>query len=407
VSPHSVVIVGASLAGLSTARALRQQGFDGQVTVVGAEPWRPYDRPPLSKAYLAGSVDRTSLDLSPPEEDLEVRWRLGVAAVALDRAAGAVRLADGAEIAGDAVVIATGAAARTLPGTPPMDGLCALRTVDDAEALRRRLVPGARLVVIGAGFIGAEVASTAAGLGVEVTVVEPQPVPLAGAVGTRVGRTLTGLYAKHGVTLLTGLGVARVRERGGRVDGVELTDGRALAADVVLLGIGARPTVDWLAGSGLELDDGVRCDRELRTAVPTVFAVGDCARPQHGWTGAPTRLEHWTAAIDQPSVAVAALLRGDPAAPAGAGYRAVPYFWSDQFGVRLQFAGHLRGGEQIRAVEGDYQVGTPGDPMVVVYERAGQPVAVLAIDQPRVFGRWRRSLVSGRPGSAVAALAAQ
>ncbi|WP_432827132.1 NAD(P)/FAD-dependent oxidoreductase [Dactylosporangium sp. CA-092794] len=384
-SPRSVVVVGASLAGLSTARALRQQGFDGPVTIIGAEPWRPYDRPPLSKAYLAGAVDRASLDLSPPEEELELRWRLGVPAVALDPPAGAVRLADGSKVRGDAVVIATGAAARKLPGAARLRGVHTLRTVDDAEAVRARLLPGVRLVVVGAGFIGAEVASTAAALGAEVTVVELQPVPLGGVLGVPLGRELARLYAAHGVALLTGVGVAEVRQRAGRVDAVVLTDSRVLPAEVVVVGIGARPAVDWLAGSGLRIDDGVRCDAAMRTVLPNVFAVGDCARPEHGWTGEPTRLEHWTAAIEQPVVAVSALLRGDAAGTPEDGYRAVPYFWSDQFGVRLQFAGHLRGGEHVRAVS--------AEPLVAVYERLGEPVAVLAIDHPRLFGRWRRLLV--------------
>lgn len=389
-TPRSVVVVGASLAGLSTARALRREGFSGPVTIVGEEPWLPYDRPPLSKAYLQGAVDRASLDLVQPEEDLELRWRLGVPAVSLDRSAGAVCLADGTQVRGDAVVVATGAAARTLPGAADLDGLHTLRTVDDAEALRRRLQPGARLVVVGAGFIGVEVASTAASLGVAVTVVEPQPVPLAAAVGPRLGAVLAARYARHGVTLLAGVGVSGVAGHGGRVAGVSLSDERFVAADVVLIGIGARPVVDWLAGSGVDLCDGVRCDAAMRSSVPGVFAVGDCARPHHGWTGRPTRLEHWTAAIDQPSIAVSAMLRPD--APE-TGYRTVPYFWSDQFGSRLQFAGHLRGGERIRTVHGDLDAEAAGDPLVAVYEREGEPVAVLAIDRPRDFGAWRRRLV--------------
>ncbi|MCW2642976.1 MAG: FAD-dependent oxidoreductase [Dactylosporangium sp.] len=391
-SLRSVLIVGASLAGLSTARALRQQGFDGDVTLVGAEPWRPYDRPPLSKAYLAGSLDRSGLELCQPEEDLSLRWRLGVPAVALDAGARAIRLADGSQVHGDALVIATGAHARTLPGATPPDGVFTLRTVEDADALRARLVPGARLVVVGAGFIGAEVASTAAGLGVSVTVVEREPAPLGGLLGSGLGAILAGLYAGHGVALLTGAQVAAIEHRSNQVTAVRITDGRVLPADVVLVGIGARPAVDWLAGSGVTVDEGVVCDAAMRTTLPHVFAVGDCAQPHHPWTGRHTRMEHWTAAIDQPTVAVTALLaggaNGTPALPA-------PYFWSDQFGVRLQFAGHLNGGEAIRVIEGDLESGAPGAPLLAVYERQSLPVAILGVDQPRLFARRRRTLVTG------------
>ncbi|WP_028921154.1 NAD(P)/FAD-dependent oxidoreductase [Pseudonocardia acaciae] len=384
----SVTVVGASLAGLGTARALRDQGFDGRVTVVGSEVHRPYDRPPLSKEFLAGTMARDELDLlSPEDEPLGVDWRLARTAVRLDPGGRSVWLDDGEPIASDAVVIATGSRARRLPG-PPLAGVHTLRTVDDATALRAELVPGARLVLVGAGFIGAEIASTAAGLGVEVTVTEALATPLAGPLGVELGRVCAGLHGDHGVRLVAGVGVAElVGER--RVSAVRLADGRELPADVVVVGIGARPCVDWLAGSGLALapDGGVATDARCATAVPGVLAVGDCAAAHRDWAGGPLRLEHWTNALTQPNTAAATLLgRDDPLPPD----HEAPYFWSDQYGHRLQFAGHRRDGDLVEVVEGDVDARE----FLAVYRRGDQPVAVLGMNQPRQFTRWRRRLAA-------------
>jgi NADPH-dependent 2,4-dienoyl-CoA reductase/sulfur reductase-like enzyme len=385
----SVTVVGASLAGVSTARALREQGFDGRLTVVGDEPHPPYDRPPLSKDYLAGTAERAELDLLTSADDaLEVDWRLGCTAVGLDTAARAVLLEGGGRLVSDAVVIATGARARRLPGPTPA-GVHTVRTVDDATALRAELVPGARLVLIGGGFIGAEIASTARALGVDVVVVEALATPLAGPLGADIGRVCAGLHADNGVRLLAGVGVERVLGDG-QVRAVRLVDGRELPADVVVVGIGAAPCVDWLAGSGIAIDPvggGVRTDAHCATDVAGVLAVGDCASPYRRYAGGALRLEHWTNALKQPATAAATLL-GQPGVPS-ADHEA-PYFWSDQYDSRLQFAGHRADGDQVEIVEGDVEARN----FLAVYRRNGEPVAVFAMNRPRPFGRWRRDLAS-------------
>ena len=383
----TVAVVGASLAGLSAARALRAQGFDGRVVLIGDEVHAPYDRPPLSKDFLAGACSRADLDLEAPDDAaLDLDLRLGTRAVALDPRNRAVRLADGSEVHADGVVLATGARARRLPGTEALAGVHVLRTVDDAVALGADLRPGASLVVIGAGFIGAEVASTARTLGLEVTVVEGLPVPLAGPLGAQMGAVCAELHADHGTRLLTGVGVARLVGTG-RVEAVELADGRRLPADVVLVGIGAQPNVEWLAGSGLEVAGGVLTDPSGATAVPEVVAVGDCAAAWSHATGGHRRVEHWTHALEVPTAAAATLL-GTVAPPPP-----VPYFWSDQYGARIQFAGSRRDGDEVRVVEGSLADRS----FLAVYERAGEPVAVLGMNQPRLFTRWRRQLRAAVP----------
>jgi NADPH-dependent 2,4-dienoyl-CoA reductase/sulfur reductase-like enzyme len=381
---RTVTVVGASLAGLSAARALRAHGFDGRIVIVGAERHQPYDRPPLSKDFLGGALPAAELDLlTEDDEALDLRWRLGQSAVRLDPRGRAVVLDTGERLVGDAVVIATGARARQLPG-PRLAGVHTLRTLDDACALRTELVSGARLVVIGAGFIGAEVASTARGLGLDVTVVEAAPTPLAGPLGEEMGAVCAGLHADHGVRLLTGVGdAALVGEQ--RVRAVRFPDGAELPAEVVVVGIGALPCVDWLTGSGLTIDSGVLTDERCATALPAVVATGDCAVTPSSYTGTLLRAEHWTHALKQPTVAAATLLGRDHQQPPVA---AVPYFWSDQYGVHLQFAGHRRPGDVVEVTEGDLDSRN----FLALYRRAGRPVGVLAMNQPKSFGRWRREL---------------
>jgi NADPH-dependent 2,4-dienoyl-CoA reductase/sulfur reductase-like enzyme len=378
----SVVVVGASLAGLSSARALRSQGFDGRITVVGEESRRPYDRPPLSKEFLAGASTEADLALELDDEDLAVDWRLGVRATALHAAQRRIEVSSGPAVEADGVVLATGARARRLAGASPA-GVHVLRTLDDALGLRSELRPGARLVAIGAGFVGAEVASTAAALGVDVTVVEIAPIPLAGPLGVEMGAVVAGLHAQHGVELLCGVGVDSLIGTE-RVTGVRLADGRQLATDVVVVGIGAVPNVEWLAASGIAVGDGVLCEPDGSTSMPNVVAVGDCAAWRVDGSG-HRRIEHWTAARDRPAVAVARLLAGQ----SGAARRGrAPYFWSDQYGTRIQFAGHTMPGDTVTI-----EVGDPRDrSFLAVYRRAGQPVAVLGVDQVRHFTRWRRQL---------------
>lgn len=383
---REVTVVGASLAGLAAVRALRAKGFDGPITVVGEEKHAPYDRPPLSKEFLAGASDEDRIALTEPDDDAPgVDWRLGRSAVALDGHHRIVTLDDGGELSSDAIVLATGARARSLPGEHPA-GVHTLRTLDDARALRADLVPGRRLVVVGAGFVGAEVASTAAGLGLDVQIVEAAPVPLQRALGAEMGAACGRLHAAHGVGLHLGVGVTRLLGSP-RVTGVELTDGRVLPAEVVVVGIGAIPNVEWLEGSGLELDDGVVTDAAGRTNMPGIVAVGDCASAHREYTGSRLRLEHWTNALQHPAVAVAALLGVDHSLPA---HHAVPYFWSDQYGHSIQFAGHRSPDGSVRIEDGDPE---SGDGFLALFlDAGGETVGVLGVDRPRPFGRLRREL---------------
>ncbi|WP_337192114.1 NAD(P)/FAD-dependent oxidoreductase [Streptomyces sp. HUCO-GS316] len=381
---RTVAVVGASLAGLSAARSLRKQGYDGRLVVIGDEAHRPYDRPPLSKEFLAGTIGAADLALETDDEDLRAEWLLGVRATGLDSAERAVRLADGRAVRADGIVIATGAAARTLPGSEGLAGVHVLRTLDDALALRDALARGGRLVVIGGGFVGAEVASTAYTLGLDVTVVEAAPTALAGPLGEAMGHIVSALHADHGVRLLCGVGVKGL---GGehRVDAVLLEDGRSIPADIVVVGVGARPCVEWLEGSGVALHDGVKCGADGRTSLAGVVAVGDCANWYDPRVGAHRRVEHWTGARERPDAAVAALLAWGAVEP---GVPRPPYFWSDQYGVKIQFAGHAAGADSVTIEEG-----APDDRNVLaVYRRAGRPVAVLGMNQPRLFTRWRKQL---------------
>jgi NADPH-dependent 2,4-dienoyl-CoA reductase/sulfur reductase-like enzyme len=382
---RTVAVVGASLAGLSAARALRNQSYDGRIVVIGDEVHLPYDRPPLSKEFLAGTASLDDIALgAPDDEDLGIEWRLRTTAVGLDHLSRSVLLRDGSEIRADGVVLATGARARRLPGSDRLDGVHVLRSLDDAVSLREDLAAAERLVVIGAGFIGAEVASTARNLGLEVTVVETQPVPLAGPLGAEIGAVCAELHADHGTRLLTGTGVAGLVGNG-RVEAVELTDGTLLPADVVVVGIGAAPNIEWLAASGVALGNGVLTDARGATNIPGVVAVGDCAATWSVSAERHVRIEHWTNALEQPAAAVATLLGTGEPTPTP-----VPYFWSDQYGARIQFAGSRREGDVARVVEGN----CADRSFLVVYERDGEPVAVLGMNQPRLFTRWRRQLRS-------------
>ena len=377
---RTAAVVGASLAGLSTARALRQQGFDGRLVIVGDEPHRPYDRPPLSKEFLAGKASDIGLR-TPDDEALEFDWRLGARALSLNPHDRSIELSNGQTLRCDGVVIATGARARWLPGTEGVNGVHVLRTLDDAIRLRSELVPGVRLVVVGAGFIGAEVASTARYLGADVTVIEMESVPLSRQFGSRIGLACAGLHADHGVRLITGVSVQRILGAS-RVHSVELSDGRQIPADVVVVGIGAAPNIEWLAGSGLQLANGVVTDAACATGLPEVVAVGDVAASYSVHHHERHRSEHWTNALEQPVTAAATLL-GAPRP-----HLAVPYFWSDQYGVRIQFAGTFREGDTVRVIEGDLDRRS----FLALYERDDLLVGVLGMNQPKLFTRWRRQL---------------
>ncbi len=387
---RSVAIVGASLAGLRAAEALRQQGFDGRVTMIGAELRQPYDRPPLSKDFLLGTVDTAGLALAEADEydALDADWRLGVRAERLDAPGGRLLLSDGTQVRTDGVVIATGGQPRMLPGTKDVAGVHTLRTLDDAITLRAALAERpADVVVVGGGFLGAEVAASCQRLGLSVTVLEAMDIPLRNAIGPEMGAVAGQLHTDHGVRLICGQGVAEVLTRtepgGRRVRAVRLADGRELPADLVLVAIGMRPDADWLAGSRVPVNNGVLTDAGWLTEIPTVAAVGDVARHAAGTSG--RRHEHWTSASEQPAVAVANLLAGRHTAHC----TCRGYFWSDQYGVRIQGAGSITATDEVRVVEG-----SPADrTFLASYHRDGVTVGVLSMNMAKAFNRARRTLL--------------
>jgi 3-phenylpropionate/trans-cinnamate dioxygenase ferredoxin reductase subunit len=391
---ESVVVVGASLAGFHAVRALRKEGYEGRLTVVGDEPHRPYDRPPLSKDFLAAKVDEDALALAKGDQldELDLDWQLGVRAIGCDLDARVVRLADQREVPFDGLVIATGGSPRRLTGMPAnLAGLHVLRTVDDSRALRADLdaTPG-RVVVVGAGFIGAEVAATCRERGLEVTVVEALPVPMVGALGPMVGTVCADVQRDHGVDVRLGVGVEAI-EQGDRVEGVTLTDGTVLPADVVVVGVGVTPVTDWLEGSGLTLDNGVVCD-EACLAARGVVAAGDVARwPNAAFGGELMRVEHWENAIDMGGHAARRLLAGDPVDPTAFRYAPVPWFWSDQYDRKIQLAGRVRADDEVVIVNGSVEERR----FAAIYGRAGRIVGVFGMNRPRHVMQYRNLIVRG------------
>lgn len=382
-TPQRLVVVGASLAGLRAVEGARASGFTGSITLIGAEDHLPYDRPPLSKACLAeapgGPPDTTFRTEDTLRGELGVDLRLGARATGLDTEGGAVLVDCGAPVPYDALVIATGAVARVLPATEGLAGVHTLRTADDAAAVRRALDDRARLVVVGAGFIGSEVASAARERGLPVTVVEAADVPLRRALGDEMGMACAALHDRAGTDLRRGVSVRAIRRDGDGI-GVELGDGSTLHADLVVAGIGADPATSWLDGSGVALADGVRCDRTLATSVPSVYAAGDVAHWYNPLFGQPMRLEHWTSAAEQGATAAVNALNPGEARP----YATVPYFWSDWYGTRIQFVGISRA-DEVRVVSGD-----PADGRWVALYRTGERLTgALAVDHPTHVMKYR------------------
>jgi NADPH-dependent 2,4-dienoyl-CoA reductase/sulfur reductase-like enzyme len=385
----SVVVVGASLAGLRAVQALRRAGFAGRVTAIGEESERPYDRPPLSKEVLAGKWDgeRTRL-LRPEDEDLAVEWRLGKRAESLDLAARRVALAGGESVPFDGLVIATGTFARTLPGAPPLAGIHVLRTLSDCLALRAELDRSPRVAVIGAGFIGLEVAATCRGRGLAVSVIESLAAPLERGLGATLGAYVGEIHRDQGVDLRLGAKVARL-VGSGRVEAVELEGGTRIPADVVVVGIGAAPATAWLEGSGLELGDGVACDAACRTTrAPFAVAAGDVARWPNPLFGASMRIEHWTNATEQADHAVATLLAG---ASGGEPFAPVPFVWSDQYDRKIQIAGRLEGADETRVVDGSLAERR----FVMLFGSRGRVTGVLGMNRPRLVMK-ARALIRDR-----------
>ncbi len=390
-APSGIVVVGASAAGLAAVEGLRRLGFDGPLTLVGAEPHPPYDRPPLSKQLLAGEWEAERLRLRTPEAlaALEVDLLLGRPATGLDRAARRVRLADGTRLGYDALVVATGLTPRRLPGTEGVAGVHVLRTLEDAVGLRAALRGAPRLVVVGAGFVGAEAAAVARRAGAEVTLVGDLDVPLADVLGRELGGWLAEVHRDNGVRLETGAVVRGVVTEGGRAAGVALADGRVLAADAVLLGIGAVPATGWLAGTGVPLADGVSCDATLY-AGDRVWAAGDVARWPDPRTGEATRVEHRTHAAESGLAVARNILAGPQAATP---FAPVPYVWSDQYDLRIQIHGRTRGARRTRIVEG----GTAQGRLVALYGDDHRVSGVVGVNLPRQTRGYRALVADGAP----------
>lgn len=386
---HRIVVAGASLGGLRAAEQLRRAGFTGELVVVGAEPHMPYNRPPLSKEVLAGKASFDSLPFRPKAAARDVVWRLGTAVTSADLGARVVGLSDGTELPYASLVVATGLRPRRLDAPGPAHGRYVVRTVDDARALRGELGPGVRVVVVGAGFIGCEVAATARGLGAEVTVVEPTPLPLRRPLGDLLAGVLLERHRAQGVRFALGRSVVRFTGGPGdrdRVTGVVLDDDALLRADVVVEAVGALPNTEWLAGNGLDLGDGVLCDEQLRVA-PGVVAVGDVARfPNPRYDSVARRVEHWSMPGDSAKHAARVLAGGveglEPFAP-------LPSFWSDQYGFRIQSFGALGmadGDGDVRVLEGD-PADSDGDLLMGYHDAAGRLVGVAALGGPAVVAR--------------------
>jgi NADPH-dependent 2,4-dienoyl-CoA reductase/sulfur reductase-like enzyme len=393
----SVVVAGASLAGLRAAEELRERGFTGSLVMVGDEDHYPYDRPPLSKQVLAGTwpPERTVLADRRRLEELGVDLRLGHRAEALDAASRRVTLDDGTVLEADGVVVATGARPRRLRGTEGLGEVAVVRTLDDCERLRAALLdagPGCRVVVVGAGFIGSEVAATCHGLGCVVTVLEALPTPLAPALGELVGGALGALHVRHGVELRTGVKVEGVRvRRSGSPYEVQLGDGTTLPADVVVVGVGVAPNTEWLQGSGLEVADGVVCDAAL-FAADGVVGAGDLCRWswRHLGDEQSLRIEHWEVASQMGSAAARSLLAGRADAEA---FDPVPYFWSDQYGLRVQVLGHPAPDDEVAVVDGSLDA--PDGRFVAIYGRSGRLSGALAVSRPRQLMAFRPLLAAG------------
>ena len=384
----TIVVVGGSLAGIRSAEALRRKGFSGRLHLVGAEPERPYDRPPLSKELLRGDREPDAILLNKPEafEALELDLHLGRSAESLDPGAKTVTLEDGDRLDYDGLVIATGATARPLPGAPALAGVHTLRTLRDSLTLRSELESGPRVVVVGAGFIGAEVAATCRARGLEVCLIEPLPTPMARVLAAPIGELCAAVHVDHGVDLRLGVGVEEL-QGGERVESVRLSDGKSVPADVVVVGIGAFPETRWLEGSGLELDDGVVCDERCAASAPDVVAAGDVARWHHPAYGETIRIEHWTNAVEQAEAAAERLLTGESAPP----FAPVPFVWSDQYDLKIQAAGRLAPDDEMAIVHGSLEERQ----FVALFGRAGRLSGALAINRVRPLMGYRRMLREG------------
>ncbi|WFN92131.1 NAD(P)/FAD-dependent oxidoreductase [Gordonia sp. LUNF6] len=387
-----VVVVGAGLGGVRLAENLRNGGYDGPITLLGAEQHPPYDRPPLSKTVLTGDDER--VDLKPAEffRDSNIDLRTGTRVVAVDPTSHTVSVeCDGtvAPLPYGTLVLATGLAARRFPGSEGVAGVHVIRTVEDALALRAEATSASRAVVIGAGFIGCEVTASLHSMDISVTLVEPTPAPLSGPLGPRIGEMVTRLHVEAGVDLRVGVGVDEIVTEDGRAAGVVLSDGSRVDADLIVVGIGGYPELEYLEGSGIELADraaggGVACDGVGRTGVADVYALGDCAN-WHDVDGHGHRVEHWTHTVDQAAMVAAHLL--GHAIP----HQTVPYFWSDQYGLKFQMLGTPRPDDEVHLVDDD------GRKFLAYYSREGLLTGVVGAGRVGKLMKARQFLLTPTP----------
>jgi NADPH-dependent 2,4-dienoyl-CoA reductase/sulfur reductase-like enzyme len=388
----SILVVGASVAGIRSATALRGYGYDGALTVLEAESEHPYDKPPLSKDMLVAGDEPSAVALVSGDElsRLGVDLRLGTAALGLDPYRQLVTTTNG-EFHYGSLIVATGVRPRTLPGADGLAGIYTLRQARDARALRAALPRVRQVVIIGAGFIGAEVAGAAKSYGCDVTIVEVQPVPLAHLLGNEVGAEVARLHALHNVAVHTGACVAGFIGSD-HVEGIVLADGRHLPADLVVVGVGTQPAIEWLAGSGLPVANGLRCDESLRVSgFPNIYAAGDVALRRHPLYGAELRIEHWTNAGELGALAAATIVGAAAPAPQ------LPYVWSDQYGRRLQIIGR----PLLGCLAWQYG-GADQDRYVALYaDETGTAVGAVAIDDARSLMACRRAIMQRRPSHAV------
>lgn len=378
------MIVGGGLAAARTAEQLRRAEYSGPITIVSDEDHLPYDRPPLSKEVLRAETDDTSLKPAEFYAEKDITLLLGNGARSVDTDAKTVTLADGSQLGYDELVIATGLVPKRIRSFPDLPGIHVLRNVGESLALRREAADARRAVVVGAGFIGCEVAASLRKLGVDVVLVEPQPAPLASVLGEKIGELVTRLHRAEGVDVRCGVGVAEV-SGDDRVRTVTLSDGERIDADIVVVGIGSHPATDWLEGSGIAVDNGVVCDDAGRTSAPHVWAVGDCASWRDEVKG-QVRVEHWSNVADQARVLVPAMLGQDvPAAVS------VPYFWSDQYDVKIQALGEPEATDTVHIVEDD------GRKFLAYYERDGVVVGVVGGGFPGKVMKVRAKIAAGAP----------
>ena len=405
VSPDgTIVVVGASLAGLRAGEEVRHEGHTGPIIVIGEETHPPYDRPPLSKQVLSGKWDAERIRHHTPDahDSLDLEFRLGRRATGLDTEARTVACDDGSEVAYDGLVIATGAATRRLPGTDGMANVWMLRTLDDCLGIRADLDAAGdspRVIVIGAGFIGSEVAATCHGIGARVTLLEAHHTPLARVLGDAMGQECADLHRANGMDLRCSVAIDHLESDPGGVDPVTvvLDDGTRLVADVVVVGIGVTPSVGWLAGSGLDLDNGVRCDGSL-FAADRIVAAGDVANWMRPTTGQPTRVEHWTNAAEGGAACARNLLAGTAGATP---FDPVPFFWSDQYATKIQMIGLPDADDEVVVVGGSGEEGK----MIALYRSGDRLGGVLTLSQPAKLMGYRPLLAAGASFDEALALA--